>query len=123
MSVTQRKNVELLLVNMPSQGGLVSQLGWSGKYISCCIHQFRIFVSLLMGLLHICHNHHNRWLCKKNKSSVKNFQWVRGRNCFDIARTKCGVLQQQQMCNFTLSVKFYTQSVVLHTDCNFTHRV
>ena len=43
-------------------------------------------------IVHICHNHHNRWLCKKNKSSVKKFQWVRG-------------------------------SVVLHTDCNFTHRV
>ena len=90
------------------------------------------------GILHICHNHHNRWLCKKNQSSVK----------FSNGYVKETALILHKMCHFTQkcviythsevfifthrvfftqcvilhSVQFYTQCEILHTVCNFTHK-
>ena len=59
--------------------------------------------------LHICHNHHNRWLCKKNQSSVK----------FSNGYVKETDLILHKMCSFTKSEWFYTNSKV----CNLTHNV
>ena len=42
-------------------------------------------------ILHICHNHHNRWLCKKNQSSVK----------FSNGYVKETALILHTMCSFT----------------------
>ena len=32
---------------------------------------FQLLLNKVEPILHICHNHHNRWLCKKILSSVK----------------------------------------------------
>ena len=57
---------------------------------------------------HICHNHHNRWLCKSFESSVKYSK---------------GYMKES-----ALSVIFYrvcnlTHGVVFHSPCNFTQCV
>ena len=59
--------------------------------------QLDLLSRLPIGILHICHNHHNRWLCKNIQSSVKfpmgmwkKMLWY----CI-----KCAVFQK--VCNFT----------------------
>ena len=42
-----------------------------------------------------CHNHHNRWLRKKNQSSVKCFNWY---------AKETALILRQEMCSFTKSV-------------------
>ena len=67
-------------------------------------------------ILHICHNHHNRWLCKKNQSSVK----------FSHGYVKETALIIHTMCSFTKKSVSFTQIlkyVILHTECNFTQCV
>ena len=53
----------------------------------------------------ICHNHHNRWLCKKFQSSVKNFK-VEGKETNLILH---------KICSFAKRVLSYTQSILLHS--------
>ena len=45
------------------QLGIVTSM-FNGLSIIC-------FLLYSIGILHICHNHHNRWLCKNVQSSVK----------------------------------------------------
>ena len=61
------------------------------------------------NILHICHNHHNRWLCKKYQPSV---------NFLD-GYVKETALILHKMCSFTKKCVIYTNSEV----CTFTHRV
>ena len=49
---------------------------------------------LMMDTPHICHNHHNRWLCKKNQSGVK----------FSNGYVKETALILHTMCSFTKKV-------------------
>ena len=68
-----------------------------------------------MTTLHICHNHHNRWLCKKIQSSVK----------FSNGYVKETDLILHKMCSFTKS-EWFTQilkCVIWYTMCNFRHCV
>ena len=51
-------------------GGLCSILPWGNiKYYDWSCYQFQHIATP-----HICHNHHNRWLCKKFQSSVKFYK-------------------------------------------------
>ena len=83
-----------------------------------------------ISILHICHNHHNRWLCKTIQSSVKFSNGY----AKEIAQKVCN-FTQILMCVvlpavcLTHNVLFYTQhvilhtSVILHTQCTFVHGV
>ena len=57
--------------------------------INCMFH--------LLFTLHTCHNHHNRWLCKKIQSSVKFFN---------------GYVKETDIAQ---NVRFYKKCVILHT--------
>ena len=67
----------------------------------------------------ICHNHRNRWLCKIFQSSVKfyeekivlNIQHVQSYNKKNIILLSVKILHSLQ----------FTQSIILHTQCNFTY--
>ena len=75
----------LLLINQPEVGASGGASG--GQRGSCCWGGGG-------SILHICHNHHNRWLCKKNLSSVK----------FSNGYVKETVLLLHKMCSFTKHV-------------------
>ena len=57
---------------------------------------------------HICHNHHNRWLCKSFESSVK---------------LSAGYSKESGLSVITHRVYNLTQGVVFHSPCNFTQCV
>ena len=68
-----------------------------GKKIHPLALQIFIFSTPHVGItsiLHICHNHHNRWLCKNIQSSVK----------FANGYVKETALILNKMCSFTKSV-------------------
>ena len=58
------------------------------------------FDSLPLSTLHICHNHHNRWLCKTIQSSVK----------FSYGYVKENALILHKISSFTKHVIYYTTS-------------
>ena len=58
------------------------------------------------GTPHICHNHHNRWLCKSFESSVKFSTGYMNESALS-------VLFFYRVCNVT-------HGVVFHLACNFT---
>ena len=58
---------------------------------------------------HICHSHHNRWLCKNIQSSVK-FSKVEGKETYLILH---------KMCSFTKSVLFCTNCVIPYNKYSF----
>ena len=68
------------------------------------------FTQTVTVTLHICHNHHNRWLCKQIQSSVKflNGYVKQTKQTALILHKMCSF----QLCSFTHSVSFYTQSVI-----------
>ena len=67
-----------------------------------------------IATLHICHNHHNRWLCKKIQSSVK----------FSYGYVKENALILHKISSFTKHVIYYTTSkCVVETVCNLSHNV
>ena len=39
------------------------------------VDRSQFLCSASKAILHICHNHHNRWLCKGFESSVKFSTW------------------------------------------------
>ena len=72
------------------------------------VHDIEIFVktniiiiSIIIATLHICHNHHNRWLCKSFESSVK---------------FSTGYMKES-----ALSVILFTECAILHMVKCFTH--
>ena len=60
--------------------------------------------------LHICHNHHNRWLCKSFESSVKVSTGYMKESALSVI---CYSLQSYTWCYVSPTLQFYTM-------CNLT---
>ena len=68
----------------------------------------------MIRILHICHNHRKRWLCKNFESSVKNFHMIHERNRFEeinrqyLFYTRCNLTQ----CAILHSVLFFLKRIL-----------
>ena len=78
-----------LLIRVPGICAAAENLAYSVDFKSLCRE-----LNVKADILHICHNHHNRWLCKNIKPSVK----------FANGYVKETAVILHKMCSFTKSV-------------------